>query len=45
MPSLRYSADTDHNQDQDFTVKFISKSYALYNKDTHQIWYRSAKFL
>ena len=26
-------------------MKFINKSYALYIKDTHQIWCRSAKFL
>ena len=26
-------------------MKFISKSYSLYTKDTHQIWCHSAKFL
>ena len=26
-------------------MKFISKSYSLYGKDTHQIWCRSAQFL
>ena len=30
--------------DQDFTMKFIEKSYSLYAKDIHQIWCRSAKF-
>ena len=35
----------DHDQDQDFTIKFIGKSYSLYTKDIHEIWCRSAKFL
>ena len=37
--------DQYHDQDQDFTMKFIWKSYSLYTKDTHQIWCRYAKFL
>ena len=37
--------DQDHEQDQDFSMKFIGKSYSLYDKDIHQIWCRSAKFL
>ena len=32
-------------QDQDFTMKFIGRSYSLYTKDSHQIWCRSLKFL
>ena len=32
-------------QDQDFTMKFIGKSYSSYTKDIYQIWCRSAKFL
>ena len=35
----------DHDQDQDYTMEFIWKSYSLYTKDTHQIWCRFAKFL
>ena len=27
------------------SMKFINKSYALYTKDTRQIWCRFAKFL
>ena len=37
--------DQDPEQDQDFTIKFIGKSYFLYTKDIHEIWCRSAKFL
>ena len=37
--------DQDHEQDQDFTMKFIGESSSLYAKDIHQIWCRSAKFL
>ena len=29
--------DKDHDQDQDFTMKFIGKSYSLYTKDIHEI--------
>ena len=29
--------DQDHEQDQDFTMKFIGESYSLYAKDIHQI--------
>ena len=40
-----YAQDQDHEQHQDFTMKFIGESYSLYAQDTHQIWWRSAKFL
>ena len=36
--------DQDHEQDQDFTMKFIGESDSLYAKDIHQIWCRSKKF-
>ena len=36
--------DQDHEQDQDFTMKFIGESFSLYAKDIHQIWCHSAKF-
>ena len=35
----------DHDQDQDFIMKFIKKSYASFTEDTTQIWCRSSKFL
>ena len=32
-----YAQDQDHEQHQDFTMKFIGESYSLYAQDTHQI--------
>ena len=40
-----WAQDQDHEQDQDFTMKFIGESYSLYAKDIHQIWCRIAEFL
>ena len=37
--------DQDHDHGQDFTMKFINKTYTLYTKDAHEIWCRSEKFL